>query len=338
MRATRSRAFTLVELLVVVVIIGILVALLLPAVTSARRRARRTQCTNNQRQLAIAVLHFENSKGTFPGFVNGTYGSPYYHRGWISWAATILPYLGRNDLWDELRGWELSARSGGYIVVAGAEDVFPDAALVQVSEFTCPVDWREVHPARQPNPLSYVANSGTPWPAKPLFGTIKACDSRAHGLFIHHYPLAMGGPNPPLGRRYPPCYNKTSVEGIPDGASATLLLSENLHATAWFPTKDSPAVSYKPSQADVGMVWWPYGWDIPDTAGVNQGKEDMVPSLTASARRRIAYARPSSNHLGGAVAAYADGHVDFLDENIGYRVYQQLMAPHNAKAGKYFLP
>ena len=64
------RAFTLVELLVVIAIIGILVALLLPAIQAAREAARRSQCTNNMRQVALAILNFENQKKQLP---RGTY-------------------------------------------------------------------------------------------------------------------------------------------------------------------------------------------------------------------------------------------------------------------------
>jgi prepilin-type N-terminal cleavage/methylation domain-containing protein len=65
-RRAQRLGFTLVELLVVIAIIGILVALLLPAIQAAREAARRSQCTNNLRQIAIAALNYESSKKQFP--------------------------------------------------------------------------------------------------------------------------------------------------------------------------------------------------------------------------------------------------------------------------------
>ncbi|HEX3601865.1 MAG TPA: DUF1559 domain-containing protein, partial [Lacipirellulaceae bacterium] len=95
-RAARTRAklvegFTLVELLVVIAIIGILVALLLPAIQAARESARRMQCTNNLKQVGIALLNYENSKKSLPP--GSSYGrtDPKEQKG--TWVVFILPFL-----------------------------------------------------------------------------------------------------------------------------------------------------------------------------------------------------------------------------------------------------
>ena len=87
-RAGRLAGFTLVELLVVIAIIGILVALLLPAVQAARGAARRTECLNKMRQLAIAMVNFETASGRFPPSITVAEGQ-------YRWGpqARALPYL-----------------------------------------------------------------------------------------------------------------------------------------------------------------------------------------------------------------------------------------------------
>jgi len=96
------RAFTLVELLVVIAIIGVLVALLLPAVQAAREAARRSQCSNNLKQLAIALHNHHDSLLTLPP--GGTYyGNCCAPDTYTNWAIEALPYMEQLPLYSRYR-------------------------------------------------------------------------------------------------------------------------------------------------------------------------------------------------------------------------------------------
>jgi prepilin-type N-terminal cleavage/methylation domain-containing protein len=112
-----ARGFTLVELLVVIAIIGILVALLLPAIQAAREAARRASCTNNLKNLGLAVLNFEQSRKIFPtseGW-DASYTGDEQNvvdalnppgTKWLSgagWILAILPNLEEGALYDRFR-------------------------------------------------------------------------------------------------------------------------------------------------------------------------------------------------------------------------------------------
>jgi prepilin-type N-terminal cleavage/methylation domain-containing protein len=95
--ALRSFGFTLVELLVVITIIAVLMGLLIPAVMQARDRAYQATCMSNQKQVAMATMLFEQSKGHYPGYVNNVQGQK------TTWVPPLLPGLGRNDMWESWR-------------------------------------------------------------------------------------------------------------------------------------------------------------------------------------------------------------------------------------------
>jgi prepilin-type N-terminal cleavage/methylation domain-containing protein len=96
------RGFTLIELLVVIAIIAILVVMLLPAVQAAREAARRTQCTNNLRQLRLGLHNYESALGKFPAGMSPSVaaGGGQSKAGW-AWSAVILPYLEEEQAFDE---------------------------------------------------------------------------------------------------------------------------------------------------------------------------------------------------------------------------------------------
>ena len=112
----KRQGFTLIELLVVIAIIAILIALLLPAVQQAREAARRTQCRNNMKQIALAMHNYHDVNQTFPpgsygpmkpggGFPSGWCdpnhgcGIPWGHFGW---PALMLPYVEGGNLFDRI--------------------------------------------------------------------------------------------------------------------------------------------------------------------------------------------------------------------------------------------
>ncbi|MFO0870229.1 MAG: DUF1559 domain-containing protein [Pirellulales bacterium] len=95
-----SRGFTLVELLVVIAIIGILVALLLPAVQAAREASRRSSCSNNLKQIGLAVHNYHDTFNAFPP-ANHTPGACCGTPSYTNWAISILPFLENNPLHDQ---------------------------------------------------------------------------------------------------------------------------------------------------------------------------------------------------------------------------------------------
>lgn len=101
-------AFTLVELLVVIAIIGILIALLLPAVQAAREAARRMQCTNNMKQIGLALHSYHDVNKCYPIAISGTCEYNTNHVGHrypmhcMSWQPRILPFIEQQSLFSEI--------------------------------------------------------------------------------------------------------------------------------------------------------------------------------------------------------------------------------------------
>ena len=118
--ATVQRGFTLVELLVVIAIIGILVGLLLPAIQAAREAARCSQCTNNLKQLGLAILNHESTIGRFPRneqVVTKVAGGREERRDLASHLVMLAPYIEEANLYGKIdlspKAHERARRSAG---------------------------------------------------------------------------------------------------------------------------------------------------------------------------------------------------------------------------------
>ena len=130
----QRKAFTLIELLVVIAIIGILVAMLLPAVQAAREAARRMSCSNNMRQIGIALHLYHDTFGQLPAGWRGydlATGQPYWlgEPGW-GWCAAILPYMEQLNLYEGLIRSELPI----------AHPLNEQARLTYLPTLRCPSD------------------------------------------------------------------------------------------------------------------------------------------------------------------------------------------------------
>ena len=103
---SREKGFTLIELLVVIAIIGVLVGLLLPAVQQAREAARRSACTSQVKQLALACHTYADAQQAFPAGQGGTYTkwvSPgISHGGRLSWIASVMPFMEQQMIADTI--------------------------------------------------------------------------------------------------------------------------------------------------------------------------------------------------------------------------------------------
>jgi len=159
MKSPTRRGFTLIELLVVIAIIAVLIALLLPAVQAAREAARRAQCTNNLKQIGLAIHNYHSSVNSFPmGGSNNmaTLGTTPPYNDWCNWGAQalMLPYIEQTPLYNAINfNWATPDFVGGGTVCNST------AYATILAPYMCPSDpWVG---GKSGNLNSYQASFGT---------------------------------------------------------------------------------------------------------------------------------------------------------------------------------
>jgi prepilin-type N-terminal cleavage/methylation domain-containing protein/prepilin-type processing-associated H-X9-DG protein len=311
----RRKGFTLVELLVVIAIIGILIALLLPAVQSAREAARRNQCQNNFKQTTLALLNFQSAKRVFP---EGTRTSRFAPNGTsptgepnlipvhgnslngISWSVFVLPYLEDQAVSATFTPDSFSSPLRGTII----------------RTYICPSDssngdmWGEC--------CGGSSLDGIPWHDVRRTNIAGVADHKQ--AFMNSYQATAIGSGILFN------FSKISFKHITDGSNKTAILGEVTGGTGPDP---------EGSSATVDQVWYWITRNVADMHnGINGalsgpgGRNMTVDPIDGDGGNRHAElfneTAYSSYHRGGAVFAFADGHVIFISENIGQSVLEAM--------------
>ena len=290
----RERGFTLIELLVVIAIIAVLIALLLPAVQSAREAARRSQCTNNLKQLALAALNYENTNQCLPPFQlsTGPNSIEPYGGADISLFVRMLPYFEQGPLWNSFNTGVDSATHPANITLAG----------VGISTLWCPS----------------APDADSSWD---LAGAIPGYSNITYGAW-NAYVLPPGhwfqrltnyrgssGPFETTGT-FDFYQQLIRLASITDGTSNTMLLSETTSSWCDQTGPNSWLLrGYRP------------GWNLIVSDGLifdsqfPPGPQHWTnPSSSFTAFQN--YYMASSMHPGGVNVAFADGSVHFIKDSI----------------------
>jgi prepilin-type N-terminal cleavage/methylation domain-containing protein/prepilin-type processing-associated H-X9-DG protein len=212
-RCRDRRGFTLIELLVVIAIIAVLIALLLPAVQSAREAARRAQCTNNMKQLGLALANYEQANGAYPASYGSSPNIGLYWTTWGSWSpqAQLLGYFEQVQVYNAINFMGIS--QGDQTKNLDMAQI--TAITTRINSFLCPS-----------SPLPTGTSYGKANPGNNYFASIgsgimwygNAGSASANGIFMY------GGSSPLSGNTDQAAAR--GVRDVQDGTSNTIAFGE----------------------------------------------------------------------------------------------------------------
>ena len=299
MNRSNRNGFTLVELLVVIAIIGILVALLLPAVQAAREAARRMSCSNNIKQIVLAVHNYEDSVKTLPP---GSFWACHPNGEWRgSILIHILPFMEQQPLYDQ---FDFNVTTDGQL---GDDGRLIGATIIE--GYICPSD---TNTKLSPNGRAihnYVANNGpTAHIDNPNCRCSTAAAWNSFALSPYERRDDFAGPF------YRRCISQKHAD-IRDGLSNTIFFGETL--------RDCSAHTLQGwawSNNGNGLVSTQVPMNI-DTCSKDASADPCNRPCNWSAE--LAF---KSRHPGGCQFGFGDGSVHYLSESIDHWTYQYLGA------------
>ncbi|MEZ6142158.1 MAG: DUF1559 domain-containing protein [Zavarzinella sp.] len=273
----QRRGFTLIELLVVIAIIAILIGLLLPAVQKVREAANRSKCSNNLKQIGIAMHSLNDTEGTLPP---GTGASGCC---WGTWQVLILPYIEQDNMFRLYQNWGGNDSTGPRY--GGAPNT-TNVTTKRIPTLTCPSDT----------------------PNAPIGGITSHNYAVNYGATSYAQPATLNGVQH-LGAPFNNNNKRVKLTDITDGSSNTMLVAEvlqgrnsDLRGFTWWGDACQFTAYNGPNSSSPDAIY---------TAGYCVNTLPSLPCTVSTATYPTMFAS-RSRHTGGVQAAMGDGSVRFV--------------------------